>query len=276
MRPLDLRQSAQQLLGRVTEAKDTSRRRTRKARALRVMTYNVHRCIGVDGVVSPERIARVIARYEPDIVALQEVDVGAARTSKRDQAQLIAGALRMSHHFYPVLALAEGHYGNAILSCEPMRLVRTGRLPQWVRWNAWEPRGAMWAVLELDGHTVQMINCHLSTWPYERRIQMKALTGPDWLGDPACRPPVLVCGDFNTFPGSPVHRQLSGVLRDTQEVLHQARRQYTWLSLYPIGQIDYVFASAGVEVEAAHVPRSELAKSASDHLPLIIDLVLPT
>jgi len=57
-------------------------RRNQPARPapLRIMTYNVHRCVGVDGRADPRRIAEVIAAYQPDIVALQELDVGRLRT----------------------------------------------------------------------------------------------------------------------------------------------------------------------------------------------------
>ena len=57
---------------------------------LRILSYNVHRCLGIDGQLSPARIAEVIASCEADIVALQEIDVKRARTRGVDQAQAIA------------------------------------------------------------------------------------------------------------------------------------------------------------------------------------------
>ena len=47
---------------------------------IRLMTYNVHRCVGVDRKLDLERVADVIAASRPDVVALQELDVGRART----------------------------------------------------------------------------------------------------------------------------------------------------------------------------------------------------
>ena len=47
---------------------------------LRLMTYNVHRCVGVDRDLNVERVAAVIADARPDIVALQELDVGRMRS----------------------------------------------------------------------------------------------------------------------------------------------------------------------------------------------------
>ena len=43
---------------------------------LRIATYNVHRCRGLDGRTRPERIAAVLRAIDADVVALQEV-VGA-------------------------------------------------------------------------------------------------------------------------------------------------------------------------------------------------------
>src|SRR5579859_7851731 len=111
---------------------------------LRVMTYNVHRCVGCDGVLSPDRIAHVIARHRPDVVALQELDVGHARTGYSDQPAVIADALKMHYHFHPAIAVAEEQYGDAILSRHPLRLVRAAALPA-VKRQLWpEQRGALW------------------------------------------------------------------------------------------------------------------------------------
>ena len=59
----------------------------------RIVTYNVHRCVGNDRRLDVARIADVLARLEPDIVALQELDVGRARTGRVDQAHEIARRL---------------------------------------------------------------------------------------------------------------------------------------------------------------------------------------
>ena len=96
---------------------------------MRIMTYNVHSCIGMDRRVAPERIARVIASYSPDIVALQELDVGRDRTHGLDQARMIADLLEMEFHFHPSLRIEEEQYGNAVLSRLPLRVVRAPEAP---------------------------------------------------------------------------------------------------------------------------------------------------
>ena len=83
---------------------------------LRLLTYNVHRCIGIDGRLSPERVAAAIAATEPDIVVLQELDVGRARTGGVDQAEIVARELGMQMHFHPALRVMEELDGDAILT----------------------------------------------------------------------------------------------------------------------------------------------------------------
>jgi endonuclease/exonuclease/phosphatase family metal-dependent hydrolase len=104
------------------------------------MTYNVHRCVGADGRADPRRIAEVIAACQPDMVALQELDVGRLRTGGIDQAHVIAHLLGMSFHFHPALQVEDELYGDAILTALPMRLVKAGPLPGSV---GFEPRGAL-------------------------------------------------------------------------------------------------------------------------------------
>src|SRR5687768_7324903 len=96
---------------------------------IRLMTYNVHHCTGMDGRQSPHRIAEVIAASKPDIVALQELDVGRLRTRWVDQPRLISKILEMQFHFFATVRLAPGDYGTAILSRWPLRPKRTAHLP---------------------------------------------------------------------------------------------------------------------------------------------------
>src|SRR4029079_19728035 len=139
--------------------------------ALRIMTYNVHRCVGIDRLLSPERIAQVIASCHPDIVALQELDVGRARSGDVDQAEVIARDLGMDVHFFPALRVMEELYGDAILSRWPARLVKAGPLPGFTRLPRFEPRGALWSAIKIEGMEIQVINTHLGLLGAERVLQ---------------------------------------------------------------------------------------------------------
>src|SRR3954469_26042110 len=83
--------------------------------SLRLMTYNIHSCVGNDGRLSVDRVADVIAKMQPHVVALQEVDVGQARSGGSNQCELLARRVGMDFLFSPARPHDGGHYGNAIL-----------------------------------------------------------------------------------------------------------------------------------------------------------------
>ena len=245
---------------------DRQNQRARPA-PLRIMTYNVHRCVGADRRADPRRIAEVIAACQPDIVALQELDVGRLRTGGIDQAHAIAHLLGMSVHFHPALQVEEELYGDAILTALPMRLVKAAPLPGSV---GFEPRGALWAAVEANGTEIQIINTHLGLPAYERMAQAKTLLGQNWLRHPDCRDPAILLGDFNARRGSVVYGMFTARLRDAQLVLHKRARR-TFPARMPMLRIDHIFCSQSVDVLGVEVPRSQLVRRASDHLPLIVD-----
>jgi len=239
---------------------------------LRALTYNVHRCLGTDGRLSPKRIAEVIAAFEPDLVALQELDVGRIRTGAVDQAHEVAHHLGMSFHFHPALRLMEELYGDAILTPRPCTLVKAGALPGLPDRHELEPRGALWAAVEAGDATLQVINTHLGLSVRERQVQIDTLLGPEWLGHPSCQDPVLLIGDFNTLPRSRAYRRLTRDLMDAQRARPDPRPRPTFPSRLPLLRIDHAFVGRGIEVVGSSVPRSPLTRAASDHLPLILDL----
>jgi len=80
------------------------------------MTYNIHHGRGADGEINLERIAEVITRAKPDLVALQEVDVKTRRSGGVDQAAKLGELTGMSHFFAEAMPFQGGGYGNAVLS----------------------------------------------------------------------------------------------------------------------------------------------------------------
>lgn len=242
--------------------------------SVRVMTYNVHRCRGVDRAWSPLRIAQVIASVHPDIVGLQELDVGRARSGHIDQAEVIARDLGMDVQFFPAMRVMEEQYGDAILSRWPARLVKGDSLPGLKRMPGIEPRGALWSAIEIEGIEVQVINTHLGVLGRERSMQAKSLLGPDWLGHPDCHDPVILMGDFNTPPRSGCYRRLAAAMQDAQRAPGIRRRERTFPSRFPTLRLDHVFVRGPIEVLSATTVRTPLARLASDHLPLITELCI--
>jgi endonuclease/exonuclease/phosphatase family metal-dependent hydrolase len=240
----------------------------------RILTYNVHRCIGVDRRLDVGRVAEVIAQLEPDIVALQELDVGRARTGGVDQAHEIARRLSMSVHFHAALQVEEELYGDAILTTLPERLVQVGPLPGYGRIPQLEPRGALWVAVEIDGRQLQVINTHLGLVPREQQIQAACLAGPAWLDHSACQDPAILLGDFNATAPSVVYRTLSGRLQPARRLAARKLASSTFPSTFPVLRIDHVFVSRSIQVQQVFAPFDPLTRAASDHLPLVMDFTL--
>lgn len=242
----------------------------------RLLTYNVHRCVGVDRRLDVGRIADVIAEHEPDIVCLQELDVGRARTGMVDQASAIADRLTMTFHFHAAMTVETEEYGDAILTLRPERLVKSGPLPTVRGIPGLEPRGALWAAIDFDGVTLNVINTHLGLVPREQRLQTAALLGEGWLGHPSCTGPTLLTGDFNATSITRPYQALARRLADCQRTLGLRPSVKTFPSSFPAIRIDHCFTSPEVVVTGVTAPFSPLARMASDHLPLVVDFEIRT
>ena len=241
---------------------------------LRIVTYNVHRCVGTDRRLDVARVAAVLAALKPDIVALQELDVGRRRTGGADQAHEIAQRLAMTHHFHAALQVEEERYGDAILTGLPERLVKAGPLPGYDPIRALEPRGALWVEVQVAGRPLQVINTHLGLVPREQQIQASHLAGEAWLGHRDFTGPAILLGDFNATASSVVYRTLTRRLQPARRLARRTQPSSTFPSALPVLRIDHLFVSPGIVVEEVFAPFDPLTRSASDHLPLVMDFAL--
>jgi endonuclease/exonuclease/phosphatase family metal-dependent hydrolase len=229
------------------------------------MTYNTHACVGTDGRLD---LARVAAELRPDLLALQEVDVARERSGGVDQAEEIARHLGMKAHFTCAFENEGGRYGIALIAANELYIESEGCLPT----HGDEVRAAQWARVEVDQVHVDVVHTHLSVRLRDRTAQLAALFGADWLECRLADPYLIVCGDLNALPCSAVYRALSRKLHDVQR-LHNGRRRATWPSRWPIARVDHIFVSRGLRVRDCCVARSPLARRASDHLPLVAEVV---
>jgi endonuclease/exonuclease/phosphatase family metal-dependent hydrolase len=231
---------------------------------LKIMSYNVHSCIGTDRKLDPGRVTEVIADVEPDIIGLQELDVGRSRTGGVDQAHIIASMLDMKFHFHAALNVEEERYGDAILTTLPMRLAKADMLP-----SHGEQRGALWVEITAGEKRLQVFNTHLGLRRGDRLRQTAVLHGHDWLGHSRCRDkPQILIGDMNSVTSSRVYRNLVNGLKDVQDVCKEQPRP-TFPSRFPLLRLDHIFVSRDIRVLDAAVVTSRLARRASDHLPLV-------
>jgi endonuclease/exonuclease/phosphatase family metal-dependent hydrolase len=235
----------------------------------RVMTYNVHRCVGMDGRRSPHRIIQVLAEQEPDLVALQET----GQDGEALQSDAIASEFGLHHVYVPTVSGGHDPYGHALFSRYPLEVMRVGLLPRSNAIRPWkEPRAAVWVKVTVAGRPVHVFSTHLGLVNADRTAQINALLGPDWIGGLKRDDAVILCGDFNLTPNGANYRRLISRLHDVQAGVSAGRHPKTFSTWHPIARLDHVFTSPHFRVERLSVPRTHLTRVASDHFPLVADL----
>ncbi|HEX2252979.1 MAG TPA: endonuclease/exonuclease/phosphatase family protein [Thermoanaerobaculia bacterium] len=244
----------------------------------RVMTYNIHRCIGVDRRFRPERIVAIINHHDPDLVLLQEVDEGAPRSRELNLARELAEAAGYPHFALGHnVSLRKGWYGNATLSRFPVRRERNIDLTIGRR----KRRGCQHTTLllppDLQGgeRRLELFNLHLGLSAREREQQAGVLLRCDELADLPPEQPCIVGGDFNDWRSllRPLFTQALG-FRNATDLKSRNGVIRTYPSFSPRGGLDRVYYRGGLRLIHVRTSRLQLCRVASDHLPVVLDFEL--
>jgi endonuclease/exonuclease/phosphatase family metal-dependent hydrolase len=242
----------------------TPRSTLRASIDVRVATYNIHRCRGMDRRTRPERIVAVLAAIAPDIVALQEV-VGPGLTGP-GHAEEIGAALGMGWVMAPTRELRRHQFGNVVLSRYPIREHTQIDLS----WKTCEPRCSQRVAVDFaEGCQLQVYNVHLGTALLERRYQAPRLAS--WIQDRRVPDPKIVLGDFNEWGRGLVADVLADRLSSVDLYPHLKRRR-TYPGFFPVLHLDHIYFSGDIEIRRVELPRTRMALVASDHLPLVADV----
>lgn len=230
--------------------------------ALRIATYNVHKCVGTDNRFDPDRIAAVIGELGADVLALQEAD----RRFGRREGLLDAAALERDTglRLVPLAMAAGGHgwHGNALL-VRDARMVEAYRL----RLPGGEPRGAVLVDLDTPKGRLRVVTAHLGLLRRHRAQQIAHLL--ERLAD-ADDTPTLLLGDLNEWrPGS--RSSLRALDRDFGPV---DVAPPTFPSRLPILSLDRILCRPQGLLSGLAAHQTPLARVASDHLPLTARLDL--
>jgi endonuclease/exonuclease/phosphatase family metal-dependent hydrolase len=224
---------------------------------LRVMTYNIHRARGLDGLDRLDRVIAVLREVDADVVALQEV--------LAPHVPELEGATGMHVVFAPTRLHSARPYGNLCLSRLPV--VGHGRYSLTCR--PFEPRGCLRADLDHGTGHLHVFNVHLGLRYRERIRQVRMLSrilDPGVLAGPR-----LLLGDFNEW----FNGRASWLLRaEFGHPCGQRRGVRTHPSVFPVFPLDRIYHDPAVEIERVVVHRSRLARVASDHLPAYADVRL--
>jgi len=229
---------------------------------LRILSYNIHHAEGMDDVVDLERIAELINRLEPDVVALQEVDQLVDRTGRVDQARVLGELTGLTPSFGAFMDYQGGEYGMALLSRWAVIDDINVRLP-----DGAEPRSSVVAELESPktGNRVVIAGIHFYRSEEERMAQASALVAEL---QPRSKPVILV-GDFNSQPGSPVMEFLA----NEWSIIDKGENHFTFPSYDPVREIDFIVIRNDAEIEIlSHVVLNEPVMS--DHQPIFAEIVI--
>ncbi len=235
----------------------TPRRAEDKGDGIVVASYNIHKCVGVDGVFDPARIARVIEEMTPDVIALQEVDT---RFGTR-KGLLDLEALERRSGLLPIPLLnpsaAHGWHGNIILYRQgTIRDVHEIRLP------GLESRGAIVTEIEfLENFNLRIIGAHLGLLRHSRCQQTEKIVR---LMQEKHDMPTLLLGDLNEWRRG---------RRSALAGLHPAFGRLpapvaSFPSRFPFLALDRIVANQDGLIDPVEVHDTPLARLASDHLPL--------
>lgn len=210
---------------------------------VRVATFNVHHCAGLDGRVDIPRIAGVIKETGAELVALQELDRGMARSGKVDQPAELARLTGMRIEFFPTLVRGGGEYGIAVATRGGGKF-EFHSLP---RLGDEEPRG--YVLGRWEGMTV--VATHLSLQREPRDVQ----TGAIVRAVASLEGPFVLLGDLN---------------QSAWRLWRAARGRFP-VRLWPArtmarrwSQRDHVVAGGGARI----MDRSVVRTHASDHYAL--------
>lgn len=238
---------------------------------LRVLSYNIHKCIGgVDRRYEPSRIVEVIRKLDADVVMLQEVDAGVKRSNGDRQVELLGDQLGLRYHtwFPNVEVRGGGQYGNAILSRYP--LIESTNIDVTLRFK--KRRSVLHGVLrvrhdEVD-RTVHVFNMHLGLARYERKRQLEMFLNSQPFAHLHHDTPVVVGGDLNDVYGG------LGQLLAPSGFRGVDRRPLTFPAWGPMRALDAIFVRGAMELQKLVRCDSDLARRASDHRPLVAEVKL--
>lgn len=219
---------------------------------LRVLTWNVHSCIGTDGRLDPERVREHIHSIGPDIAALQEVD---SRRDRRDGFDLLGSSLG-NRAEARTIRTPDGDYGHMLLSRWPITAWRVHDISFGKR----ESRSMIEASIETALGRINVLATHLGLGRSERRQQRRKIEA---LAEADDRPTVVM-GDFNELTGS------GAIGRLLARTFCSAGRLATYPSRRPLFPLDRIWFEPSLQLLRAEVYRD--ARRASDHLPLWADL----
>jgi len=238
---------------------------------IRVLCYNIHYGQGTDGHYDIERLAKVINQTRPDLVALQEVDVGVRRSRRVHQARRLAELTGMAVRFGPTQHYEGGLFGNAVLTRYEILdvlihpLPYTDSTPQRTTY----PRGAIAVTVRTPGgQPLHFISTHFQhNVPEDRVAEAKAINR--LFANEKDATPTILAGDMNATPPS---EPIKILLQQWAAAIEEPPAPSAPATA-PRSRIDYIFFRP---TDKFRLMSTDVIDEpvASDHLPVLAELEL--
>ena len=229
-----------------------------RGKELKIMSYNIRNCIGMDRQNRADRVAAVINDCNPEVVAVQELDSVTTRSQQRFLLRTLADMTGMKATFASAIPYDGGSYGVGILSrTEPMKSAKAA-LP-----GREERRTLLMA--EFEDFIFCCTHLSLTKEDNEASVEIIAKAIEEFRGESL--KPVYIAGDWNASPTSATLAKISeiaDILNDTSV--------FTFPSDKPRSTIDFIARMKDERIPDARVIRGEVieASLASDHRPVTV------
>lgn len=235
---------------------------------IRIATYNIHKCVGIDRKFSPERIAGVLREIDADVIALQEVLCHNNSEKREHQAEFLAEELGTDFFLGENRRIQGGLYGNAVLSRLPVKHSQNFDISIRKR----EPRGCLLTEISLGGthETLQFFNVHLGTSFFERRQQVHKLLHAHVLEHTKFAGKRIVAGDFNEWTKGLTTKLFKTKFQAVEAKAHLGRAR-TFPGILPVFHLDHIYFDKNFRLTDAFLHKSKTALVASDHLPIVAE-----
>lgn len=225
---------------------------------LRLASWNIRKCIGLDRRRDPERVLQGIASLKADILALQEADRRLGRRPSALPREAIGARTGLAPVETGTRSVSLGWHGNALLLAPDFEAAAVHRLEL----PGLEPRGAL--AVDVEGRAqLRVVAVHLGLRRVNRAQQLATILG--WMRRQPPRPTAII-GDFNEWSPSAGLDALEGfALHSPGLTFHAAR---------PVAPLDRIAVTQEIAVARAEVHQGAEVRRASDHLPITADIKL--
>ncbi|MCA9006875.1 MAG: endonuclease/exonuclease/phosphatase family protein [Planctomycetaceae bacterium] len=252
------------LLTLICSPSESGAKAAQQTQTLRVLCYNIHYGQGTDGKYDIARLAKVIEATKPDLVALQEVDVGVKRSGRVHEAQRLAELTGLAVRFGPTQHYEGGLFGNAVLTRLPILDVKIQPLPytESTPQKVTYPRGAIIVTVRgANDKPLRFISTHFQHNLPEDRVEEAKAINEHFTVDSDI--PTILAGDMNATPDA---EPIQILLKQWTNAIDD-KAAPSAPSTKPRSRIDYIFYRPATDFEVIET-RVIAEPLASDHCPV--------